>query len=177
MSIPMDDDSYEYLKGKIEAATNEDRYRSTKAQIVDYFQQEYPNTWQNSLTKWIASHSSGIESLSTMKEASIRRRFNPSRLNSPENKNAAQYAALGRQLPPVRVPKKIEGKSASVHFVGTITYSGVPYDKDFTCTLSPAQLADMIENNSLDPVFQAYGIQTWELIEETEISSLSIDIS
>lgn len=72
------------------------RYRSTKAEAIDYFQQTYTGRgakgWKQNIIQRL-SQTTGI------KPKSLEKRFDPSRINNPELRNKAQYEALGKTLP------------------------------------------------------------------------------
>lgn len=107
------------------------KYRSTKAEIIQYYQQEYPSrgkgSWKQQLTKTMAE-------MFGLKEKSLEKRFDTQRRNNPEPRNAKQYEELGKTLPPIYdwPPGGID-----VNFKGRILISRKWYGREFTVHFGP----------------------------------------
>jgi hypothetical protein len=173
MAIQTDDTSYGMLRDEIVRVTTEDRFLSTKSQIVEHYRGTYTGRGSDG---WRQHLVNDLASLTGMKPKSLERRFDPSRLGNEEKKNTGQYEALGKQLPPVKVPKDIAGRGANVHFQGTLWFSAKAYYKDFGATLDPDELAEMIENNAFDAIIDAYGIDSLN-VEDVQLDKLSIELN
>ena len=83
--------------------------RESKAEIVEYYQQEHPRNWQASLVH-------DLHPFTNVKnEHNLARRFNPDRINNPGRKSEqSEYREFGLTLP----PKLPEG--AGFHIEGTV---------------------------------------------------------
>ena len=161
--IHIDPTSEKMLGSTIQAAITESRHLSTKSQLVEYYKQEYGKSWRKHIQ-------SDLAAITGMKEKNIARRFDPSRLNSQEKKNADQYKELGKKLPPVKVDRNISGKSANVDFYGKVYFSGKAYYKHIDVNLSSDQFQQMIEDQNYDAIMEEYGIDIGN-IEEREATS------
>ncbi len=75
--------------------------RETKADVVDYYQQTYTGRrqagWKQSLIRDLLPYT---PQTGANPAKNLARRFDPSRLNNPEPRNAEQYQELGATLPP-----------------------------------------------------------------------------
>lgn len=120
-------------------------HRSTKAEIVQYYQQAYPGkegrsiAWKKHLIADMLAEK-GITTQNTDKKEYARqsknlgKRFEAQRLKTPEPKNKAEYEELGNTLPPVP-PKEI---NYSVRVYGEIRISTQCRPVDFTVTVGGA---------------------------------------
>lgn len=165
--IPMDAGSQQRFSDVVRADTTELRYMTTKSEIVEYYQQEYGSGWQRHLVRDITPFAA------KSKEASLRKRFQPARVNREERKNAEQYRQLGRTLPPIEVPRKPTGRGVRVEFRGAIWFSAKSYQKHIVEELSENEYQEMIESQSLDILIDAYGIDP-DSIDEITINELQI---
>lgn len=75
--------------------------RETKADIVEYYQSKYTGRgakgWKQHLIHDLLPYT---PQTGANPAKNLARRFDPSRLNNPEPRNAEQYQALGATLPP-----------------------------------------------------------------------------
>src|SRR6266702_3097193 len=76
---------------------DESEPRETKADIVEYYQSTYPGFGRGG---WKQRLVNDMAAITGMKPKNLEKRFDPQRLNNPEDRNADQYAELGEQLPP-----------------------------------------------------------------------------
>ena len=174
---------YEQLNQAIEDASFQFRPMNSKAEIVGYYQANYPGKgtggWRDMIQR-------DLSVTTGTKYNSIRRQFDPTRLgNAPVkgSKNEQGFRALGKQLPPLKEPKKTSGKKAIVTFRGEVcipsgkSSKGKPKedcrDKNFTATLSAPQ-ANAMKHGSFNPIFDAYGISPG-VIDSIEVYGVSVD--
>jgi len=159
------------LKAQIESDVYE--HRSTKAEIVEYYQEAYPGkgkggrglAWKQALVADVLREKGITPEGTDPKEykkqvSSANRRFDPSRLSSPEPKNKAEYKALGKKLPP-QPPKDI---NYTVRVTGEIRISNWCRPVDFTVTvgsgsdfsLQGANAQAFTENPNVYDLVEAY---------------------
>lgn len=171
----MDPASAEVLHSAIEntGPLLEPVYLSTKAGIVEYYKDVYgdrtgPGGWKSHLVKDLAAQTG-------MKPKSLEKRFDPARLNNPEAKNAGQYAALGKTLPPsAYVPKKPRGArvSFSIYFRISQSYKRV----NQTVDLTDDQTARLMQEGDFDAVLEAYALNNIDQLEELDIGMMEIEL-
>jgi hypothetical protein len=94
------------------------RYRSTKAEIIKYYQEEYPSRGKDGWRKHLVGD---LASFTGMKPKNLERRFDPSRRGNPEKRNTKQYEEFGKTLPPM--PREWPPNGINVHFRGRIKIS------------------------------------------------------
>src|SRR5256885_1080111 len=94
-------------------------YRSTKFEIIDYYQGEYADAWKGHLVEALQE----VESLQGAKRANLMRRFQGGREFSPKvtAKAREEYRQLGLKLEPARYEAPPNG--FQVTFVGDIKIS------------------------------------------------------
>lgn len=107
--------------------------RESKADIVDYYQREYPGQgakgWKQTLIRDLLERNYDVTVGTVGKEEyrrqakNMAKRFDPQRLNNPELRNAKEYETLGATLPPMP-------PEGGYHIFGTIWCK---YSDDDTC--------------------------------------------
>lgn len=118
-------------------------HRSSKAEIVQYYQQEYPGkegrniAWKKHLIGDILADRGITPENTHPKEykrqaKNVGKRFEAQRLRTPEPKNKADYEDLGKKLPPVP-PKEA---NYTVRVYGEIRISSFCKAVDFKITVS-----------------------------------------
>ena len=169
-------DGYEKLNDAIEKASVEEKHMTSKADIVAYYKATYPGKgtggWRDMIQRDM--------SLTTgTKYNSIRRQFDPSRINNAPVKgsaNAQGFENLGKQLPKQEYPKDTRGKKARVSWAGDLqTYDEKRprMGKSYTGTLSPYE-ANQMRKGSFDPVFASFGFPPG-IITEIDVSSVNVE--
>lgn len=98
------------------------KYRSTKAEIIQYYQQEYPSRGKEGWRKHLEND---LGAFTGMKPKNLARRFDPSRRNNPEKRNTKQYEDFGKTLPPM--PRDWPEGGINVRFRGRIKISNKWY--------------------------------------------------
>jgi hypothetical protein len=128
-------------------------YRSSKEELVSYYQKQYPGTGKGG---WKQHLVADLANLTGMKPKSLERRFDPSRLHSQEKRNAGQYKQLGEQLPPVsRSPK---GGSITVTVKGQQdNQRGGMRDRRVTVTFTGQAARDFVNDPSFEAIWDKYG--------------------
>lgn len=108
------------------------RYRETKADIVDYYQEK---GWSFAKLARDLSPFTTDKNGNPYKPRNLERRFNPDRLDKPAHswKDKAEYALFGATLPPID-----EGfRPFDVHFKGKIKISRKWEKREFTVHVAP----------------------------------------
>ena len=103
---------------------------STKADLVAYYQEQYPRSWGAQLSRDLAAITGG-------NPRNIARRFNPDRVHSqpkPGSAQAAEYELLGEQIGPIGYIAPEEGYELT--FVGEIAISRKCYPRSFIRTIT-----------------------------------------
>lgn len=173
-------DGYDVLNEKIDSASFTWTPRTSKEDAINYYKETYKSRgkegWKQHIVRDLAAQT-GI------KPKNLERRFDPSRINMPEKKNAGQYKELGAQLPMKKEPKDLAGKRAKVTFRGTVCIpsgkdkKGQPKqdcrEKNFTRTLDRTQTHEMMYG-SFDPIFDAYQINP-DVIGSIEVYDLQVE--
>lgn len=114
------------LLGDINAITNV-RYRETKAEIVEYYQNEGKSYAQ--LSRDFSPFTINPKTGEPYKPRNLERRFNPDRLDKPAHsrKDKAEYAEFGKSLPPIVTIPEFD-----VRFKGRVKISEKWYPREFT---------------------------------------------
>lgn len=166
--IDMDDESRERLIEAIDNASFTERYAETKAEIIEIYRDKFGvKGWRQPLQRDLAN-------LTGMKLKSIEKRFDPQRRDNPEKRNAAQYKALGRLLPPTKVPRNLRGKRAVVTIGCYVTISNSYGRREFTRTLTVGRTQELLETGGVDAIMEQYGLDP-DTIENVDIGSIDID--
>lgn len=94
-------------------------YATTKKELVKHYKETYPKNWNKTL-------SSDLSEMTGKKIDSIRRRFQPSRINNPgKGKEIEEYKQLGRKIGPIDIKPPKNGYR--VIFQGDILFSDCEY--------------------------------------------------
>lgn len=172
--IDMDDDSRKDLAEAIDRATSGERFMTEKSEIAEYYAGKYGET------RWVPQFTTDmINALGLTNDKKTRntiaRDVQGARLDrAPKRQDVKdRYAALGKTLPPVKVPKDTRGKRARVKANGNIKISGDDRNKTIDRVLTPDQLQRLLEGD-MTPVIEAYGNINPADVEG--ISNLQIDI-
>lgn len=166
--IPIDDESRSLIEAAIEHDSYANKYLSTKAEIIDYYQDRYgAKGWKQRIIHDMASFTG-------MKEKSLEKRFDAQRRDNPEKRNAGQYLAFGHTLPPIKVPRNLKGKRARVYIRCVLYFSGKPYRKTIQVTLTEARTRSLLENQDMDAIIEQYGNITLDDVEDVIVESISI---
>lgn len=107
------------------------QYRSTKAEIIQYYQQEYPSLGKGG---WKQHLVNDLSNFTGVKPKSLEKRFDTQRRGSPEKRNAKQYEEFGKTLPPIHDWPK---GGIDVEFKGKVKISRKWYPKRFTVHFGP----------------------------------------
>lgn len=70
----------------------------TKAEIIEYYRETYKGRGKEG---WKQKLVNDLASITGIKPKNLERRFDPSRINNIEKRNASQYKQLGDTLPPI----------------------------------------------------------------------------
>lgn len=136
----------------------EEWYPQTKAEIIDYYQEEYGNKWKRNLVQDLARFTG-------KKVKNLSRRFDPSRRNNPEKRNAKQYQAFGKTLKP-RHKEKLKGKRIRIEVDATLVISAKKVTRTMKIHISPAEVKELIRTG-IDGIIERYGIVPEEVEEAT----------
>lgn len=180
----VDGDGYEQLNEAIESSSFQFRPMDKKSEIVDYYKATYPGKGPGSWRDMLARD---LSATTGTKYNTIRRQFDPSRIeNAPVkgSKNEQGFRAMGKQLPPMREPKKTAGRKARVSFSGMVCIpsgkkgkSGQVQEdcreRNFSATLNSSQSSRMKQGN-FGPVFDAWGLDPG-VIGSIDVYSVSVD--
>lgn len=159
-------DRQEMLQREIERISKP-VYMSSKEEIVRYYQKEYPGTgksgWKQTLirdtlaAKGVTKAGVGDKEYARQSK-NMARRFDPSRLNTPEKKTSKEYQALGKTLPPIaRKPTRtsitvqVEGQQKMGKRTGT-------RDRTIDAKISGADLYHFVNNPQYSDIWDAYGV-------------------
>lgn len=74
------------------------RQRTTKAEVIEGYQQQYKGRGQ---AGWKQRIVHDLAQLTGMKPKNLEKRFDTQRRGNPEKRNAEQYKTLGESLPPI----------------------------------------------------------------------------
>ncbi len=181
------------LNGKV-ASANEPVYMNTKADIIDYYRDHYPATGKGSWKQEIIKNLLPFTPQTGKDPAkNLAKRFDPQRRDNLEPKNAGQYAALGKTLPPIGV--KPPKKGFKVTFNGRVKVSegrrktkgkgkkGMKGEMrgdgwtnaSFSVKITGADALDFAENPNFDIVFAQY-FNNFETNPVTDFSISSISV-
>jgi hypothetical protein len=172
-------DGYEQLNEAIQAASFDYSYRSTKNELISYYQETYQGRGQ---AGWKQHLVQDLARTTGMKPKNLERRFDPSRIDKrPNKRQQAQYQELGKQLPQKKTPKDTKGKRARVSFSGEVCYPSGGRgrrgadcrDKAFTTTLS-VQQSNAMKRGDFYPIFDAQGMNP-SAIDSLDVYSISVD--
>lgn len=161
-------------------------YRTSKEEIVSYYQDKYPGTGQNGwrqnlirdtlATKGITRQSVGDKEYNRLAK-NTGRRFDPSRLHTPEKRSSGDYKKLGEQLPPIsRTPKK---NSADFVVKGEQgNGKGGTRSRTIRGTMSGPTLYDFVNNPSWSDYWDAIGYQyEFDVDEDTDYALNDVSVS
>lgn len=141
------------LINAINSATNV-TYRDSKAELVSYYQKQYPGTgrggWKQHIiqdtlaAKGITKSGVGDKEYARLSK-NMSKRFDPSRLNNPEPRNKKDYEALGKRTEPIsRSPK---GNSITITVKGQQGNGrGGTRDRTVTGTISGPDAYSFVNN-------------------------------
>lgn len=126
-------------------------YHTTKAEIVEYYQQRKDageiKSWRKALVHDLAA-------ITGKKEKNLQRRFDPSRVKNPEKKNAAQYEALGLTLG-VKGYKAPPG-GFKVSWGASIWISKKAFDRSYSTNFTGEAAQALLDNPRWSTVLDAY---------------------
>lgn len=175
-----DGDSQAKLEAEVLRVTTTEKHLSGRGEIIEYYKDTYGfekirgvPSWQKHLVDKLVAQT-GKSRNTVSREFQMDKRTGQERYKSanPSKPTQEKYKELGKSLPPIRVPKKVTG-TPIVRFDGAVWYSETDYDKEFEVALSPDQLSALMEAPSLDPIFEAYGINVANM-EAAEIYDITI---
>lgn len=168
----------ERLQDKIDALSTP-IYRSSKAEIVDYYKDTYgAKGWKQALVK-------DLSPIAGIKPKNLERRFDPSRLNNVERRNAGQYAALGKKLPPKakRLPTnihiKVKGQSdpsPKSKRKGKSTGESAR-ERTFETDFKGMEAFDYMQDPTMEGFFDKLGNMDPNLFTDTLADDASIDVT
>lgn len=118
-------------------------HMTTKAEIIDYYQREYPSRGKGSWKQMLVNT---LSAMTGQKPKTLEKRFDVQRRNNPEPKNAQQYKDLGAMLPP-QLPK------GEYHVTGIVWVKfsdGACEERDVDEVLSYEEAVAMLKMNSRD---------------------------
>lgn len=168
MSMNMDEHSRDYFDSTIEDITTTEVYPESKADIIEYYREEYGDKWKSHLVKDMVGFTGS-------KKPTITKRFDPQRRDNVERRNREQYKDFGKTLNPTRVPKKLPRSGGDVTFQGSVWYSGNEYEKEFTVSLDPDEMSYFLEGN-VGIIFDVYRMNAHN-IEQISIESLHVSLN
>lgn len=141
-------------------------YADTKAALIEYYQQNFPNRWQRQLSEDLAP-------LAGISARSIARRFNPDRIDRPGTAlEQLQYQELGQEIGPVEYEPPEGG--FEVTFVGEIAISRKCYPRAFTIYITGDDAIEFANDPDIMDVFYEYF--EGEAIAEGYCGSPEIDV-
>ena len=113
-------------------------HAESKSEVVAYYQQKYPGKGERGGLAWKQHLIADLQAQNpNLKAKSLAKRFEPSRINTLEKKNASQYAALGQTLEPIR--KEPPPGGITVSFDGLVLISDwIPIN--FTVQVGPDKM-------------------------------------
>lgn len=128
-------------------------YMTQKAELVDYYQQRQAN---GEIKSWKQAIIADLQALyPDLKYKTAEKRFDAQRRYNTEPKNAAQYAALGRELG-VIVDYKAPAGGFSVQWLATIHISKNGYDRSHTNDFTGDAAQDLLDHAQWSTVMDAY---------------------
>lgn len=144
-------------------ATHEDAYLESKQSIIQYFKDTYGDTWRSAYAQERLLSEGKADTArnrnTALRDVQGKREFSEAKFKSTKE----LYKKLGKRLPPVKVPKKLQGKKATVTVDVYFDISGTTGNhRTFTRTLSAAGTHEMLEGK-IDPLFAAYGINPGDI--------------
>lgn len=151
--------TYEFEQDSIDrfgSAFEETYYLSSKQDIVAHYKSLYPARGKGSWKRHLVADLSKITGI---KEKSLERRFDPSRIDKPEKQTKSQYEALGKTLGEQKRKRDYEGKRMRIEIKAIIYFSKMPYKRDIEHDYSEAEVKEMMElpyDEALDWVMGDY---------------------
>lgn len=122
-----------------------------------------------------------ISNLTGTKYNSVRRQFDPSRLNNAPVKgseNEKAFKELGQQLPPMQVPKDLKGKQAIVSLNGAMLIESGRKSRTSKADIRGQKLdskhTNEMKRGNMESIFDAWGIG-YGVISGVEVYSVSVD--
>lgn len=128
-------------------------YMTTKHEIVEYYRDTYGETGKGHGKPWKQAIVHELALITGMKPKSLEKRFEK-RLDSPEKKNASQYGALGKRLPPKGYKPPRGGYE--VTFSGGILISRTCVHRSFTRRITGTDAVYLTHNPEYATIFNAY---------------------
>jgi hypothetical protein len=167
----------ERLKEQVDAISTP-IYMTTKAEIVDYYKDTQGKGWKQAIVK-------DLSAITGMKTKNLERRFDPSRLQNVEKRNAAQYAALGKQLPPKgrRLPSniriKVKGQSdpSPKRKRGGKWVGESARVRSWEAGMSGMEAYNFMQEPTMEGFFEKLGNMDPDLFTETLADNASIEIT
>jgi hypothetical protein len=128
-------------------------YMDSKEQVVDYYKDTFGRGWKQKLVHDLAP-------IAGVKPKNLERRFDPSRLHSPEKKNTGQYSSLGKQLPPIRRELKPGQNSITITVRGNMHQGPKGGMEPITAkaTFSGNDAIMFINDPSYEDIYDDYGL-------------------
>lgn len=126
-------------------------YLSTKAQLIQHYQQLQG---EGTVKSWRQAIVHDLAAITGKKEKNLQRRFDPSRRANPEKKNAAEYAALGKQIGAVGY--KAPPGGFKISWGATLWISKKAYDRSHSVTFVGAAAQNLLDEPRWWKVLDAY---------------------
>lgn len=174
MTIHLNGGSQEYLGRTLEAKTHTFETMQARSDIVEHYKDTYGTNWKTKIVDALVEQTGRSRNTVSREfennKKTGRPRYESSRMNQATKD---KYQKLGKKLPPIKKPKNMNGKKATVTITVVLWFSGKPYEKTFERTLNDSQTGDLLEGN-IDGIIEAYQINPDD-VEEADIEQLMID--